>query len=72
MGELIGDALREDGISQVEFCRRVGVSEKHLSGVVRGEVTASAAQLDMWAFALDRRWSVDLVQREATPPVAGD
>jgi transcriptional regulator with XRE-family HTH domain len=61
MGALIGNALTEDGISQAEFCRQVGVSEKHLSNVINGKATASPVQLEMWAFALGRRWRVDLV-----------
>lgn len=64
MGTLIGAALIEDDISQAEFCRRVGTSPKHLNQVVNGNATASYGQLDYWAFALGRRWSVAL-ERES-------
>lgn len=63
MGRLIGEALEQDGIAQAEFCRRVGVSPKHLCKVVNGSATATSAQLDYWAFALGREWSVSLRQR---------
>lgn len=60
MGELIGQALAEDGISQAEFCRRVGVSTKHLNQVIHGRAIAAPGQMDYWAFVLGRRWSVAL------------
>lgn len=63
MGALIGQALAEDGLTQAEFARRVGVSTKHLNSVIRGRAVATAAQLDYWAFALGRRWSITLEQR---------
>lgn len=62
MGALIGAALVEDGISQAEFCRRVGVSTKHLNRVIKGHCVATYAQLDYWAFTLGRRWNVTLEQ----------
>lgn len=64
MGELIGNALAEAGISQAEFCRRVGVSAKHLNRVIQGHSYASHGQLDYWAFALGLKWSVSLVSRD--------
>ncbi len=60
MGRLIGEALNNDGVSQAEFCRRVGVSPKHLCKVINGSAVTSSAQLDYWAFALGREWSVSL------------
>lgn len=63
MGRMIGAALTEDGMSQAEFARRVGISEKHLSQVVTGKVVASHAQLDYLAFALGRQWTVALEKR---------
>jgi transcriptional regulator with XRE-family HTH domain len=60
MASLIGDALAEEGISQAEFCRRVGVSPKHLNLVLSGKATARSATLDYWAFTLGRRFVVTL------------
>lgn len=64
MGRLIGVHLDEAGISQAEFCRRVGVTPKHLCRVISGAAVATSAQLDYWAFALGCRWSVSLVTLE--------
>ena len=61
MGRLIGQALEDDGMTQVEFSRRVGCSTKHLNQVILGHATAHASQLDYWAFVLGRRWIVQLV-----------
>lgn len=61
MGEMIGAALDEDGISQAEFCRRIGVSTKHLNEVIKGHAVATQAQFDYWAWTLGRRWRVALV-----------
>lgn len=63
MGELIGAELQKSGITQAEFCRRVGVSPKHLNRVINGHATAHPGQLDYWAFALGMRWDVRLVPR---------
>lgn len=69
MATLIGAALQEDGMSQAEFCRRVGVSAKHLNTVLRGHATARAATLDYWAFVLGRHFEVFLdVGREPREP----
>lgn len=64
MGQLIGAALAEDGISQAEFARRVGASLKHVNQVLGGNATASHGQLDYWAFVLRRRWNVTLEPAE--------
>lgn len=64
MGALIGEALDDDGVTQAEFARRLGVSTKHVCQVILGKATASPAQLDYWAWALGRRWTVALVRRE--------
>ncbi len=61
MARLICRALLEDGISQAEFCRRVGVSPKHLNTVFKGHATARPATLDYWAFVLGRHFDVALV-----------
>jgi transcriptional regulator with XRE-family HTH domain len=60
MGWLIGERLIAAGISQAEFCRRVGVTPKHLCKVIGGTAVATSAQLDYWAFALGCGWSVSL------------
>ena len=60
MGRIIGERLDEMGISQAEFCRRVGVTPKHLCKVIGGTAVATTAQLDYWAFVLGCRWSVSL------------
>lgn len=64
MGELIGVALDEDDVTQAEFCRRVGVSPKHMNEVIRGRTVARPGTLDYWAYMLDRRWKVTLERRE--------
>lgn len=64
MGYLIRDALAEDGISQAEFARRVGVSAKHLNAVVNGKGVARSGQLDYWAFILGREWHISLEHRK--------
>lgn len=66
MAELIKQALIEDGISQAEFCRRVGVSTKHLNLVLNGKVAARTAALDYWAFVLGRRFDVSLERSDKT------
>lgn len=58
MAALIKEELSVQGISQAEFCRRVGVSTKHLNCVLNGKATARMAQLDYWMFALGRRFVV--------------
>jgi len=60
MAELIGDALKKDGLSQAEFCRRAGVSTKHLNLVLQGKATAYPTTLDYWAFVLNRHFVVTL------------
>jgi transcriptional regulator with XRE-family HTH domain len=64
MGRAIGQAITDDGMTQSEFARRVGCSEKHLSRVITGLDTASGAMLDYWAFALGRRWTVKLEEAD--------
>lgn len=61
MAEAIGAALVEDGISQAEFSRRVGVSPKHLNQVLSGKATARIQALDYWAYVLGRQFAVDLL-----------
>lgn len=72
MAICIGEALAEDGISQADFCRRVGISPKHLSQVLNGKATARPASLDYWAHALDRRFVVGLERRPDTPEAIRD
>lgn len=57
-------ALEADGISQAEFAREVGASAKHVNQVLNGTATTPIATLEFWAFALGRRWQVDLVSDE--------
>jgi transcriptional regulator with XRE-family HTH domain len=60
MVDAIHAALTEDGITQAEFARLVGCSEKHLSQVLAAKVFPPIATLDYWAFALGRRWKIQL------------
>lgn len=60
MAQLIAEALEEDGVTQAEFARRVGVTQKHVSKVLTGQQFASMETLDYWAFVLGRRWSVEM------------
>jgi transcriptional regulator with XRE-family HTH domain len=62
MAALIAEALEKDGLSQAEFCRRAGVSTKHLNLVLNGKATARAATLDYWAWLLGRHFTVRLVK----------
>lgn len=62
MADLIADAIDTDGLSQAEFCRRVGVSQKHVSLVLSGQAHAALPTLDYWAFCLGRHFTVKLVR----------
>lgn len=68
MAELIGAALKEDGISQAEFCRQAGVSTKHLNMVLSGRAAATPATLDYWAFLLGRHFEIRLESGHALAP----
>lgn len=63
MGQMIGAALEEAGMTQAEFCRRAGISTKHLNRVIQGHDTEHLATLDYWAFVLGLRWDVSLAPR---------
>jgi transcriptional regulator with XRE-family HTH domain len=63
MARMIREALEKDGISQAEFARRVGCTQKHVSKVLTHQAHASQTTLDYWAFVLGRRFSVRLVKR---------
>lgn len=52
--------LEDINMSQAEFARRAGVSEKHVSRVLIKKATAPTATLDYWAFVLGMHWSVKL------------
>jgi transcriptional regulator with XRE-family HTH domain len=60
MAQLIDRALVEEGLTQAQFCRLVGVSQKHLSQVLLGKAPASMPTLDYWAFHLGRHFNVEL------------
>lgn len=60
MAQLIDQELADRGMSQAEFCRQVGISPKHLCGVLSGKVSARPAALDYWAFVLGKRFVVTL------------
>lgn len=61
VGAAVRRALRKDGLSQAEFARRVGMSEKHVSLVLQGKAGATLETLDDWAEALGRRWFVSML-----------
>lgn len=63
MAELIRDHLAKINRTQSDFCREVGVSQKHLSLVLAGQAAARPAALDYWAWVLGMRFSVRLVRR---------
>lgn len=52
--------LANSGLSQAEFARRVGVSQKHLSLYLNGHAGVSLATLDYWTFTLGYEWHVEL------------
>jgi transcriptional regulator with XRE-family HTH domain len=64
MARLLLDALTDAGMTQAEFARRVGVTEKHVSRVMTGKQFASMETLDYWAFVLGRRWHIELRSKE--------
>ena len=59
---LILAALEEDGLTQAEFARRLGRTQKHVSQVLTGK--AGTHELDYWAWVLGRQFVVDLVPYE--------
>jgi transcriptional regulator with XRE-family HTH domain len=61
MGELVGRALADSGVTQKVFAAQMGVTPKHVSQVTTGKVACSPTKLDEWAAALSRRWSVALL-----------
>lgn len=62
MARQLRERLEAIDMSQAEFGRKAGVSEKHVSQVLSGKATAPLATLDYWAFVLGMRWSVRLVK----------
>ena len=62
MAEHLSGHLQLIDMTQAEFARKVGMSEKHVSKVLTGKASAPIATLDYWAFALGMRWSVRLVK----------
>lgn len=61
MAELVRKELEEQSITQAEFARQVGVTQKHLSAVLSGKAIARVATLDYWLFALGKRFEVSVV-----------
>lgn len=53
--------LERRGMTQAEFARLVGQTEKHVCQVLGGKAVGKMATLDYWAFTLGCRWSVFLV-----------
>jgi transcriptional regulator with XRE-family HTH domain len=64
MAALISGELQRQGMTQAEFARRVGVTEKHVSRVLTGKNGAAMATLDYWAFVLGCRFVVALERRD--------
>jgi hypothetical protein len=58
----IADVLADSGLTRAEFCRRVAVSQKHMSLVLNGNALAHPSTLDYWAWMLGRHFSVRLVK----------
>lgn len=61
MADAVARKLREEGLTQAAFCRKAGVSQKHMSQVLRGETAAPLATLDYWAFLLGSHFEIQLV-----------
>ncbi len=59
LAELLREALNEEQITQAELTRRTGLTQKHLSKMLSGEV-AAPAMFDYCAHALGRRFVVTL------------
>lgn len=63
MARMLAEVIEREGLSQAEFARRVGASQKHVSQVLTGKAHAYQATLDYWAFVLGCEWRIDLVAR---------
>ena len=55
--DLIRSALDEQGLTQAEFAKRIGRTEKHVSQVLTGR--AGTAEFDYWALVLGFRFVVE-------------
>jgi transcriptional regulator with XRE-family HTH domain len=64
MAVMVRAAIAADGLTQAEFARRVGVTEKHVSRFMTGASFVSMETLDYWAFVLGRHWTIDLVRND--------
>jgi transcriptional regulator with XRE-family HTH domain len=58
MMTLIASEIEHLGLSQAEFCRRVGVSTKHLNQCLSGQAHAAIPMMEYWAFALGKTFEV--------------
>lgn len=68
MLQLVQAELESQGISQAAFCRRVGVSSKHLNRCLNGHAQPAIATIEYWAWCLGCAFEVRLVARDAAPP----
>lgn len=55
--DLIRAAIDDLGLTQAEFARRIGRTEKHVSQVLNGK--AGTAEFDYWALVLGFRFVVE-------------
>jgi DNA transposition AAA+ family ATPase len=62
---LFREALTESGMTQAEFCRKVGVSQKHLSRVLSGKQGTTLAMWGYWGYVLGKRWQVKVVPKDS-------
>lgn len=58
MAFLIKNTLNNRGISQKEFARQVGITEKHMSQILTGNADPSATLLDTFAWKLGLQWVI--------------
>lgn len=63
LASLLIEALEEDGITQADLARDLGLSPKHVNQMVKGK-SGALAMYEFAAFALGRRWVLTLESRK--------
>lgn len=54
--------MEEDGISQTELAKNMGISAKHINQMVSGK-SGAIAMYEYAAFALGRTWGLSLTSK---------
>lgn len=56
--------LDRQGLTQAEFAKMIGRTEKHVSQVMTGK--AGTVELDYWAFVLGKKFVIRMIPLDAT------